>query len=45
MLSQSGIDDHSDITELSIDARRRAEMAMAQRDQIPLDDAVTNILF
>uniref|UniRef100_A0A914I6K7 DNA replication licensing factor MCM2 n=1 Tax=Globodera rostochiensis TaxID=31243 RepID=A0A914I6K7_GLORO len=39
-LSQSGIDDTSDITELSVDARRQAELAMARRDQMTLDDAL-----
>ncbi|KAL3093092.1 hypothetical protein niasHT_022542 [Heterodera trifolii] len=39
-LSQSGIDDTSDITELSIDARRRAELDMARRDQMTVDDAI-----
>nr|CAD2150270.1 unnamed protein product [Meloidogyne enterolobii] len=37
-LSASGIDDTSDITELSFDARRRAEIAMARRDQLSMED-------
>lgn len=36
--SESGLDDASDITDLSIGARRRAEREMDDRDQMALDD-------
>ncbi|CAD6194709.1 unnamed protein product [Caenorhabditis auriculariae] len=38
--SESGMDDASDIADISIDARRAAEREMAQRDQMFDDDAL-----
>ncbi|ULU03941.1 hypothetical protein L3Y34_017023 [Caenorhabditis briggsae] len=38
--SESGMDDASDVGSLSVDARRAAERAMAQRDQLMDDEAL-----
>lgn len=37
-LSESGLDDASEFSELSIGARRAAERTMAERDNMAVDD-------
>lgn len=45
VLSMSGIDDASDFTEISADARQAAERQMAERDEMAFDDEHVKFIF